>query len=132
MDETTRNKLRDVERAERAEAGAMQALRQMTGNELLAMQCVAPLRSFSDAGGWTRPRDVAMVQAMLTAVLDALQGRSAVTDLRFRCGYCGEDCPGEPESCWYCTGPLCFRCWDRFGHCGHPEADKINEEARSR
>ena len=31
-----------------------------------------------------------------------------------------------PESCWYCQADLCYECWDAVGHCGHPEADRIN------
>lgn len=33
------------------------------------------------------------------------------------------------EICWYCLEDLCYDCWDEYGHCGHPEADKINEIA---
>jgi hypothetical protein len=38
----------------------------------------------------------------------------------------------KAETCWYCTGWLCVECWDKFGHCGHPEADAANEYARNR
>lgn len=34
------------------------------------------------------------------------------------------------EICWYCRGALCGDCWDEYGHCGHKEAEKINEEIR--
>ena len=37
----------------------------------------------------------------------------------------------EAELCWYCTGPLCFDCWENVGHCGHAEAVRINEAARA-
>ncbi len=37
---------------------------------------------------------------------------------------------GEEETCWFCLSPLCFECWNIYGHCGHPEADKANEAAR--
>ena len=44
------------------------------------------------------------------------------------CGRCGKSIPAdEDEACWFCMGALCYRCWDQYGHCGHPEADKINE-----
>lgn len=46
----------------------------------------------------------------------------------FRCRRCGKEVPqGHEERCWYCMGPLCVDCWDQFGHCGHPEADAIND-----
>lgn len=47
------------------------------------------------------------------------------------CGRCKEK--GDPdamETCWYCIGPMCSSCWDDHGHCGHPEADAINEQGR--
>lgn len=48
-----------------------------------------------------------------------------------QCGRCKRVVfPGEDETCWYCLDILCFDCWDRYGHCGHPEADKANEAAR--
>jgi len=34
------------------------------------------------------------------------------------------------EICWYCTSYLCVNCWDEYGHCGHPEADELNEQSR--
>jgi hypothetical protein len=34
------------------------------------------------------------------------------------------------EWCWWCHEPLCDDCWDKHGHCGHPEADEINRKAR--
>jgi len=47
-----------------------------------------------------------------------------------QCGRCGaaitED---EAECCWYCTDWLCFECWDCYGECGHPEAEKYNRPA---
>jgi len=47
------------------------------------------------------------------------------------CGRCGTPVThDEAEYCWYCMGWLCADCWNEFGHCGHPEADRINEEAR--
>jgi hypothetical protein len=49
---------------------------------------------------------------------------------RFICRRCGEDAGLDPEICWYCQGPLCSDCWERYGHCGHPEAEAMNEQAR--
>jgi len=47
------------------------------------------------------------------------------------CGRCHKSIlEKEAECCWWCTNWLCFECWDEYGHCGHSEADKINEEAR--
>jgi len=46
------------------------------------------------------------------------------------CGCCGVFIPsGRDELCWYCEGPLCADCWELEGHCGHPEADALNEVA---
>ena len=48
-----------------------------------------------------------------------------------KCNRCGKGlAPGEDEACWWCIEPLCFKCWDRVGHCGHPEAEAVNERAR--
>ena len=42
------------------------------------------------------------------------------------CGKCGERIgKGEDEACWYCDGPLCAKCWDEHGHCGHRAANVI-------
>lgn len=38
--------------------------------------------------------------------------------------------PNSAEYCWFCGSVLCCVCWDRFGHCGHKEADEINEISR--
>ncbi len=47
------------------------------------------------------------------------------------CGRCKIDVlEKNAECCWWCTGWLCSVCWDNFGHCGHPEADKAIEMAR--
>lgn len=43
-----------------------------------------------------------------------------------KCNRCGETIE-KPEYCWYCELELCKSCWEKFGHCGHPEADKANE-----
>jgi uncharacterized CHY-type Zn-finger protein len=48
-----------------------------------------------------------------------------------RCGRCKKEISSvDAETCWYCIEDLCPGCWDEYGHCGHPEADKANEEAR--
>ena len=34
------------------------------------------------------------------------------------------------EHCWFDTDHrLCLRCFDEFGHCGHPEANELNRLA---
>ena len=48
------------------------------------------------------------------------------------CGRCADHLPGDEwEFCWYCAGRLCKTCWESVGHCGHPEAEKANEESRA-
>jgi len=48
------------------------------------------------------------------------------------CGRCKKEIPAnEAETCWYCHADLCFECWDEVGHCGHPEAEEINDMGRS-
>lgn len=55
----------------------------------------------------------------------------AVEFVRRPCGRCGKEViPYEAEVCWYCLAPLCFECWDLYGHCGHARAEEINEAAR--
>ncbi len=59
-----------------------------------------------------------------------------VADVTFEyshCGRCGvELCdPKKADVCFYCIAPMCHNCWDNHGHCGHPEAVKMNEEARA-
>jgi len=59
-------------------------------------------------------------------------GKGGPVRLTTRCGRCGEllaHIP-PPDACWYCDDPLCSDCWERFAHCGHPEADEINERSR--
>lgn len=49
------------------------------------------------------------------------------------CGRCGiklDNPQATAEVCWYCNEWLCTDCWDRVGHCGHPEAEAANERAR--
>jgi hypothetical protein len=48
------------------------------------------------------------------------------------CRRCGKKIPADhAEGCWYCSGDLCGECWERYGHCGHPEADAINARMRA-
>ncbi len=47
------------------------------------------------------------------------------------CGRCGKAVE-DPETCWYCTADLCYPCWDVLGHCGHPEAEELNQKERDR
>lgn len=48
------------------------------------------------------------------------------------CGRCGRVLGGwdEAEMCWWCKGPLCGECWEELGHCGHEEAEQVNERLR--
>jgi hypothetical protein len=37
------------------------------------------------------------------------------------------------EYCWWCSRPtLCADCHEKYGHCGHSEADAESEAARRR
>jgi len=62
---------------------------------------------------------------------------AALTDLRAMldvtyCGRCSKKLHrDQTEVCWYCSGDLCGACWEQHGHCGHPEADAINERMRA-
>jgi len=47
----------------------------------------------------------------------------------FFCRRCGTNAGYDPETCWFCSGPLCNACWDTFGHCGHAQADAVNRAA---
>ena len=48
------------------------------------------------------------------------------------CGRCGKEMKRDhAEVCWYCNADLCAGCWEEHGHCGHPEAERINERARA-
>jgi hypothetical protein len=49
---------------------------------------------------------------------------------KFYCRRCRKEAGYDPDVCWYCLEPLCEECWDKYGHCGHPEAEAINEKAR--
>lgn len=51
--------------------------------------------------------------------------------VEYSCRRCGANAGHDPEVCWYCSGPLCVECWDKYGHCGHSEADRANEAARA-
>ena len=51
-------------------------------------------------------------------------------EMDMECGRCKKEVTGESgEVCWYCVSWLCYDCWEDYGHCGHLEADKANEEA---
>lgn len=50
------------------------------------------------------------------------------------CRRCNATTDGVPDMCWWCSGPLCNDCWDRYGHCGHEQvklADELGELARN-
>jgi hypothetical protein len=45
------------------------------------------------------------------------------------CGRCFQPIgEGELERCWYCEGPLCVYCCDRFSVCGCPGSDQAQED----
>ncbi len=48
------------------------------------------------------------------------------------CGRCNtilsSDAEHKVEGCWFCPADLCVECWEKHGHCGHPEADAMNAE----
>ena len=47
-----------------------------------------------------------------------------------KCGRCAAAVTEKSaEYCWFCTGYLCYECWDMKGHCGHVEADLANARA---
>jgi hypothetical protein len=43
---------------------------------------------------------------------------------------CGGATVGDIFTCWWCQAWLCEDCWERVGHCGHPEAEAENERCR--
>ena len=48
-----------------------------------------------------------------------------------RCRRCDADVvEAKAERCWFCNAVLCWRCWDRIGHCGHPAAVAAEKHAR--
>lgn len=48
------------------------------------------------------------------------------------CNVCGKLLDtGTEERCWFCNAPLCYDCWDKYGHCGHRGADMINMHIRT-
>ena len=36
------------------------------------------------------------------------------------------------EIYWFCSGYLCADCWDKYGHCGHAEAEKFDQQQKRR
>lgn len=48
-----------------------------------------------------------------------------------RCNRCGRVIAiDEAGACWWCNADLCFDCWDLYGHCGHPDADRFEANLR--
>jgi hypothetical protein len=47
------------------------------------------------------------------------------------CARCLGDLPSSPQLCVACQDYLCLACWEEFGHCGHTEVDRMNEELRA-
>jgi len=54
------------------------------------------------------------------------KGQNRYIEEKMKCNRCDKAIK-DPEYCWYCESELCKQCWEKFGHCGHPEADKANE-----
>ena len=53
--------------------------------------------------------------------------------LQNKCGRCGHDINPEEviSHCWYCRRPMCDACWVDFGHCGHPQAQEVEQGKKS-
>ena len=45
------------------------------------------------------------------------------------CGRCSAPIDDYVWWCWWCEAPLCSKCGDEVGHCGHPEADEVNDKS---
>jgi hypothetical protein len=44
------------------------------------------------------------------------------------CGRCSVKVhPDDAERCFICEGPLCYGCWQGWGHCGHAEAVEADD-----
>lgn len=57
--------------------------------------------------------------------------KHTVIVIETRCGRCGRKINYEDaEVCWWCQHSLCIECWETVGHCGHPEAEAVNQAAR--
>ena len=49
-----------------------------------------------------------------------------------QCSRCGQSLRyDQTERCWWDFAPLCGDCWERYGHCGHAEADQVNGQIRA-
>ena len=46
------------------------------------------------------------------------------------CGRCHKK-DQDWQYCWWCHHELCYECWDEVGHCGHPDAEAMNEAGRA-
>jgi hypothetical protein len=47
------------------------------------------------------------------------------------CARCLGDVSDPPDLCVACQEPICSVCHDEYGHCGHPEVDRMNEELQA-
>lgn len=89
------------------------------------------LMTWTDETTWLSVEVVA--EMCRTAILEAdnLADLRAMLDLSY-CRRCGRKIAADhAEGCWYCSGDLCGKCWEQYGHCGHPEANAINERMRA-
>ncbi len=77
-----------------------------------------------------------MVDGYPCSVCKAIGGMTIYhvpADTALCCGRCDKDLiPDDFEYCWYCAGYLCMECWNKYGHCGHREADEANAQAAAR
>ena len=86
---------------------------------------------------WTDETTWLSVEVVARMVRDAILEADDLADLRAMldvtyCGRCSKKLHrDQTEVCWYCSGDLCGACWERYGHCGHPEADAINARMRA-
>lgn len=56
-----------------------------------------------------------------------------MTQENWTCKRCEKSQPeigNSCEYCWWCLEPLCEKCWETFGHCGHAEAEAENARAK--
>jgi hypothetical protein len=45
-----------------------------------------------------------------------------------KCGRCLTNVADTMWRCWWCSAPLCLSCGEVVGHCGHPDAERVDRE----
>jgi hypothetical protein len=89
------------------------------------------LMTWTDETTWLSVDVVAEFVRAAVLEADNLADLRAMLTVTY-CRRCGRKMQADDaEVCWYCSGDLCGECWERYGHCGHPEADAINERMRA-